>query len=47
MMQFAQVFPDQAIVVALIRQLSWTKIITLLPIKDELKRSFYIEMTQL
>jgi hypothetical protein len=46
-MQFAQVFPEQAIVVALIRQLSWTKILALIPIKNGLKRTFYVEMAQL
>ncbi len=44
MMQFAQVFPDKEIVVSLIRQLSWTHILALIPIEDTLKRSFYIEM---
>ena len=33
MMQFAEVFPDEQIVVSLIRQLSWTHIIALLPLK--------------
>ncbi len=47
MMQFAAVFPDRAIVVSLIRQLSWTHILAILPIDDPLKRSFYIEMCQL
>jgi hypothetical protein len=46
-MQFAQVFPEQAIVVALIRQLSWTKILALIPIKNDLKRTFCVEMAQL
>lgn len=47
MMQFAAVFPDKEIVVSLIRQLSWTHIIALLPINDLLKRDFYIEMCKL
>jgi hypothetical protein len=33
MMQFAAVFPEEEIVVSLIRQLSWTHFIALLPIK--------------
>lgn len=40
MMQFAQVFNDEQIVVSLIRQLSWTHFIALIPIKDELQRDF-------
>ncbi len=46
-LQFAKIFPDAQIVSALRRQLSWTKIKTLLYIKDDLKRSFYLEMTKL
>lgn len=44
MMQFAEVFPDEQIVVSLIRQLSWTHILVILPMGDPLKRAFYIEM---
>lgn len=44
MMQFARVFPDSQIVVSLIRELSWTHILAVLPIDDPLKREFYIEM---
>src|SRR5690349_10846845 len=34
MIQFAEVFPEEEIVVSLIRQLSWTHFIALIPIKD-------------
>lgn len=44
MMQFAEVFPDEKIVVSLIRQLSWTHFLAVIPIQDPLKRMFYIEM---
>ena len=44
MVQFAEVFPDSEIVVSLIRQLSWTHILALIPLKDPLKREFYAEM---
>ena len=44
MIQFADVFPDEKIVVSLIRQLSWTHIIALIPLKDPLQREFYAEM---
>jgi predicted nuclease of restriction endonuclease-like (RecB) superfamily len=47
MMQFAKVFPDEKIVVSLIRQLSWTHILALIPIDDPLKREFYIEICKL
>lgn len=47
MMQFAETFPDEQIVVSLIRQLSWTHILVLIPIKDPLKRDFYIELSKL
>ncbi len=44
MIQFAEVFPDQEIVVSLIRQLSWTHFIALIPLKEPLQREFYAEM---
>lgn len=47
MMQFADKFPDEEIVVSLIRQLTWTHIIALIPIEDKLKRDFYIEMCRM
>lgn len=46
-MQFATVFPDEQIVYALRRQLSWTHIRMIIYIEDELKRQFYIEMCKL
>jgi predicted nuclease of restriction endonuclease-like (RecB) superfamily len=42
--QFAEVFPDHEIVVSLIRQLTWTHLIALIPLKDPLQRDFYAEM---
>jgi len=47
MMQFAELFSDEAIVVSLIRQLSWTHILAIIPMDDPLKREFYIEMCKL
>lgn len=44
MIQFAQLFPDEKIVVTLSRQLSWSHIHALLPIKEPLAREFYAEM---
>lgn len=47
MIQFAEVFPDSEIVVSLIRQLSWTHFIALIPLKDPIKRDFYAEMCRI
>ena len=43
-MRFASVFPDKEIVASLMRQLSWTHFLMLVPMEDPLKREFYIEM---
>lgn len=40
MMQFATVFQEKEIVVSLIRQLSWTHLLAIIPIEDPLKRQF-------
>jgi predicted nuclease of restriction endonuclease-like (RecB) superfamily len=47
MMQFAKAFPDEKIVVSLIRQLSWSHIKILIPFEDQVKRMFYIEICKL
>lgn len=47
MIQFAEIFSDQEIVVSLIRHLTWTHFIALIPIKDPIKRDFYGEMCRL
>ena len=44
MVQFAVTFPDEQIVVSLIRQLSWTHVIALIPLKDPLQREYYAQM---
>ncbi len=44
MIQFAEVFPQEEIVVSLIRQLSWTHFIALSPLKNRLQRDFYAEL---
>lgn len=46
-LRFAETFPDDQIVSALRRQLSWTHIKTLIYIDDSLKRDFYIELCRL
>lgn len=47
MMQFASAFQDKEIVVSLIRQLSWTHILVIIPIENTLKREFYIEICKI
>lgn len=47
MMQFASIFPDEKIVVSLTRQLSWTHITALIPLKQPLQREFYAEMCRI
>ena len=44
MIRFAEVFPEEQIVAALVRQLSWTHFRTVIYIDDPLKRDFYAEM---
>ncbi|WAC39340.1 PDDEXK nuclease domain-containing protein [Pedobacter sp. SL55] len=41
MMQFANVFPDYKIVVPVARQLSWSHILKILPLKTEAERLYY------
>jgi len=43
-LHFAETFPDEQIVSALRRQLSWTHIKTIMYFDDPLKRNFYIEI---
>ncbi len=47
MIQFASVFPEEEIVVSLSRQLSWSHIIALLPLKQPLQREFYAEICRI
>lgn len=47
MIQFAEFFPDEQIVVSLTRQLSWTHFVALLPLRDALKRDFYAKMSRI
>jgi hypothetical protein len=47
MIQFAEVFPDEKIVVSLIRELSWTHFIALIPLEKPLQRDFYAEMCRI
>jgi predicted nuclease of restriction endonuclease-like (RecB) superfamily len=47
MIQFATMFPDNENVVSLSRQLSWSHILLLIPIKKKLQREFYAEMCRI
>jgi predicted nuclease of restriction endonuclease-like (RecB) superfamily len=47
MVQFAEAFPDEAIVATLWRQLSWSHFRELLPLKAPLQREFYAEMCRI
>jgi predicted nuclease of restriction endonuclease-like (RecB) superfamily len=47
MVQFAEIYPETEIVASLTRQLTWTHIVEILPIKDQLKRDFYAEMCRI
>lgn len=47
MMQVALKFEDFQNVVTLVRQLSWSHFLYLIPIEDDIKRTFYIEMCKL
>ena len=47
MVQFAEAFPEEAIVAALWRQLSWSHFRELLPLKRPLQREFYAEMCRI
>lgn len=44
MLQFAEVFPNEAMVAALSQQLSWSHFIEILPLKQPLEREYYAEL---
>lgn len=46
-LRIAETFPNKEILYALSRQLSWTHFRTIMYLKDELRREFYIEMSKL
>ena len=47
MVQFAELFPDPQIVATVSRQLNWSHIVTLLPLKNPEAREFYARMATL
>lgn len=46
MIRFAEVFPDEKNVSALMRQLSWTHFLAIIYLHDPIQRDFYAEMTR-
>jgi predicted nuclease of restriction endonuclease-like (RecB) superfamily len=44
MVQFAEAFPDEAIVATLSQQLSWSHFVEILPLKQPLEREYYAEL---
>ncbi len=46
-LRIAETFPDKEILYALSRQLSWTHFRTIMYLKDEIRREFYLEMAKL
>jgi len=44
MIQFAEVFPEEQIIVTLSRQLGWSHFVAIIPLDEDLKRDFYAEM---
>ena len=44
MLRFVEAFPEERIVSALMRQLSWTHFLSIIYLPDSLKRDFYAEM---
>jgi len=47
MVRFAEVFPDGKIVSTLLRELSWSHFVEIIPLKDDLQRDFYAEMCRI
>ena len=47
MVQFAQAYPGEEIVVTLLRQLSWSHFLALIPLDKPLQRDFYAEMCRI
>lgn len=47
MLRFVEAFPDDRIVSALMRQLSWTHFLSIIYLQDSLQRDFYAEMCRI
>ena len=47
MVRFAEVFPEGKILSTLLRELSWSHFVEIIPLKDGLQRDFYAEMCRI
>ncbi|NJL59310.1 MAG: DUF1016 domain-containing protein [Desulfobacteraceae bacterium] len=47
MIRFYDVYPDENIVVSLLRQLSWSHLVSIICMEDAVKRDFYAEMCRI
>ncbi len=47
MVRFAKIYPDQIIVATVSRQLSWSHIVLICQMDDDLRRDFYLEMARI
>jgi len=47
MSQLAEVFADEQVIYTLSRELSWSHFVEILPLKDQLRRDFYAEMSRI
>ena len=47
MIRFAEVFPDERVVLALAQELGWSHFVEILPLKQPLEREFYAEMCRI
>lgn len=47
MSQLAEAFPDEQIIYTLSREVSWSHFVEILPLKDQLRRDFYTEMSRI
>jgi predicted nuclease of restriction endonuclease-like (RecB) superfamily len=47
MIQFAEAFPDELILVTVSRELGWSHFVAIIPLDNDLKRDFYSEMCRI
>lgn len=47
MSQLVEAFPDEQVINTLSRELSWSHFVEILPLKDQLRRDFYAEMSRI
>lgn len=47
MLRFAECYPTEKILSTVSKELSWSHIVEILPVKEDLKRDFYLEMSRI